>query len=110
MLRPVFCCCLALAGFALVPLARAGAPSDLASVTVDLPDSDRTFPDGPGAAAINDNCLACHSAGMVLNQPAMPRAAWAAEVGKMINAYKAPVAQEDVDAIVDYLTHTKGSK
>src|SRR3546814_18761974 len=101
MLRPVFCCCLALAGFALVPLARAGAPSDLATVTVDLPDSDRTFPDGPGAEAINNNCLACPSAGMVLNQPAMPRAAWAADDNKLINAYKAPARPEEAATTVD---------
>jgi hypothetical protein len=36
--------------------------------------------------------------------------AWAAEVNKMINAYKAPVAPEDVGAIVDYLARVKGTK
>ena len=45
---------------------------------------------------------------MVLNQPNLPRAAWQAEVDKMIHAYKAPVAEQDVPAIVDYLTRTKG--
>jgi len=34
---------------------------------------------------------------------------WQAEVNKMINVYKAPVAKEDVPAIVEYLTRTKGS-
>ena len=38
----------------------------LKSVSVDLPAGDRTLPDGPGADVANDNCLACHSAGMVL--------------------------------------------
>jgi len=47
---------------------------------------------------------------MVLNQPALPAAAWQAEVGKMINTYKAPVAPEDVAAIVDYLVRAKGAK
>jgi hypothetical protein len=47
---------------------------------------------------------------MVVNQPAMSRAAWAAEVNKMIKGYKAPVAPEDVNAIVDYLTALKGTK
>jgi hypothetical protein len=68
------------------------------------------FPDGPGSDAINNNCLACHSAGMVLNQPTLSKQAWAAEVTKMINAYKAPVAAEDVGPIVEYLTGLKGSK
>jgi len=80
----------------------------LKSVSVDLPDPGRTF-DGPGADAINGNCLACHSAGMVLNQPTMPKAAWQAEVEKMIHAYHAPVDPKDVAAIVDYLARTKGA-
>jgi hypothetical protein len=90
--------------------ARCATPFELKSVKIDLPDSDRMFPDGPGADAINNNCLACHSAGMVLNQPALAKQAWAAEVNKMINNYRAPIAPEDVGAIVDYLTALKGVK
>jgi hypothetical protein len=82
---------------------------ELKSVKVDLPDSDKMF-EGPGSDAINNNCLACHSAGMVLNQPALSKQAWTAEVNKMINNYKAPVAPEDVGAIVDYLANVKGVK
>jgi hypothetical protein len=55
------------------------------------------------------NCLSCHSAGMVLNQPPLPRATWEAEVNKMREAYKAPVPDEDVKPIVDYLMHIKGN-
>jgi mono/diheme cytochrome c family protein len=88
---------------------RAASPIELKPVKVELPDSDRMFR-GPGADAINNNCLACHSAGMVLNQPELSGQAWAAEVNKMINAYKAPVAPEDVGAIVDYLARVKGTK
>jgi hypothetical protein len=91
-------------------IARAATPFELKPVKVDLPDSDRMFPAGPGSDAINNNCLACHSAGMVLNQPALSKQAWAAEVNKMINAYKAPIAPEDVGAIVEYLTRIKGAK
>jgi hypothetical protein len=88
----------------LVPLA-AGAEQKLTlkSVTVDLPFGDRMFPDGPGAEAVNSNCLACHSAGMVLNQPALSKTQWRTEVEKMRTAYKAPIDPKDVDTIVDYL-------
>jgi hypothetical protein len=79
------------------------------SVHVTFPDSDRLFP-GPGADPINNNCLSCHSAGMVLNQPAMAKEAWQAEVNKMIDNYKAPVAAEDIPGIVAYLSRTKGLK
>jgi hypothetical protein len=102
---------IALLGVVSIPVAApAATPLGLKSVKLDLPDGDRMFPDGPGSDAINNNCLACHSAGMVLNQPSLSRQAWAAEVNKMINSYKAPVAPEDIAPIVDYLTALKGAK
>ena len=94
----------------MLAIAHAATPSELKPVKVDLPDSDKMFPDGPGSDAINNNCLACHSADMVLNQPALSKQAWAAEVNKMISVYKAPVAPEDTATIVDYLTALKGAK
>ena len=81
----------------------------LKSVNVDLPAGDRMFPNGPGADVANDNCLACHSAGMVLNQPALSKAVWEAEVDKMRKVYKAPIDDKDVDAIVHYLISIKGA-
>jgi cytochrome c5 len=74
----------------------------LRSVNVDIPNRDRTF-EGPGADVVNNNCLTCHSAGMVLTQPRLPRAVWQAEVEKMRNTYKGPIDAGDVPAIVDYL-------
>lgn len=88
-------------------LAASPAP-DFKSVKVDLPFGDRVFPDGPHVDAISNNCLACHSAGMVLVQPPMSRKDWTAEVEKMRAVYKAPVAENDVSAIIDYLVATKG--
>jgi cytochrome c5 len=68
------------------------------------------FPTGPGSDVVNSNCLTCHSADQVLNQPNHPKAGWEEAVHKMINVYKAPVAANDVDTIVDYLTRIKGPK
>ena len=76
----------------------------LRSVNVDFPNRDRQF-EGPGADVVNNNCLTCHSAGMVLAQPRLPRAVWQGEVDKMRNTYKAPVDAADVPAIVDYLAN-----
>jgi hypothetical protein len=101
---------LILLSIAAAPCARSATPIELKSEKFDLPDSDRMFPGGPGSDAINNNCLACHSADMVLNQPAMPKDAWKSEVNKMISIYKAPIAAEDVTAIVDYLAAVKGTK
>jgi mono/diheme cytochrome c family protein len=82
--------------------AVSGGGVTLHSVDLTLPDRDELFP-GAGADAINANCLACHSAAMVLAQPPLSRGAWQSEVDKMRNTFKAPVAAEDVPAIVDYL-------
>jgi cytochrome c5 len=84
--------------------------AELKSVRVTLPESTRALPEGPGLATVRNNCLGCHSAGMILNQPRMAKAAWAAEAAKMRNVYKAPVNEKDVAAIVDYLTAVKGPK
>jgi hypothetical protein len=96
---------------ALAPLGGHAADKlVLKSVNVDLPSGDRMFPNGPGAEAANNNCLACHSAGMVLTQPALSKAQWHEEVEKMRNAYKAPIDPKDVDPIVDYLAGLAGAK
>lgn len=97
-----------LGGHAQTPPAQ--IPLAFKSVSIDLPAGDRMFPGDSKAEAINNNCLACHSAGMVLNQPALKEAAWSAEVQKMISVYKASIAAEDVPAIVAYLVDTKGQK
>jgi cytochrome c553 len=98
--------CVAVAPFC----AQAEGQLSLKSVSADLPPGDALFPNGPGADAINNNCLGCHSADMVLNQPALPKAQWEAEVNKMRTAYKAPIDPKDVDAILDYLVNSKGEK
>ena len=75
---------------------------------VDLPFGDAAFPDGKGAQALNDNCLACHSVDHVMNQPPLSREGWEEVVKKMVRAYKAPISQEDQKRIVDYLAAIKG--
>ena len=88
---------------------QAATITTLKSLKLDVPTSDAMFPAGQGSDAINNNCLACHSADHVLNQPSLSRAAWQEVVNKMITAYKAPVSADDAKAIVDYLVRTKGA-
>ena len=76
----------------------------LVSVSVDLPDDEATYPDGPNVDAMNANCTACHSASMALYQPPLSSDEWHKEVEKMRNIFGAPVAEADVPAIVAYLT------
>ena len=108
MSRVIFALALLSAGAAMPPAGHAQSPLTLKSVSVDLPDRGTMF-SGPGSDVVNNNCLACHSAGMVLNQPALPAAVWQAEAEKMIHVYKAPVDEKDVPAIVEYLTRIRGA-
>jgi hypothetical protein len=101
----------AVLGLALLPHPGQAATTitTLKSLKLDVPTSDTMFPVGPGSDAINNNCIACHSADHVLNQPSLSREAWQEVVNKMITAYKAPVRPDDAKAIVDYLVRTKGA-
>lgn len=90
------------------PTSVTAAGVTLTSQSVTLPGSDTQFPGGANAQATNANCLTCHSAGMVLNQPRLSRAGWQTEVNKMIKFYGAPINQTNVPAIVDYLTNING--
>jgi hypothetical protein len=100
----------AVLGLALLPHpGRAATITTLKSLKLDVPTSDTMFPAGPGSDAINNNCLACHSADHVLNQPSLSREAWQEVVNKMITAYKAPVSPDDAKSIVDYLARNKGA-
>jgi len=84
-----------------------GGGVTLHSVNLSFPDSDRTFPGGAKADAINNDCLICHSVGMVLDQASLSRAAWQGIVDQMHNDFKAPFAAKDGPAIVDYLVNLK---
>jgi cytochrome c5 len=85
----------------------AGADSiKLKSTKVEYPTSDAMFT-GDGADAINNNCLACHSADHVLNQPLLSKETWEEVVHKMVTAYKAPISPDDEKQIVEYLVKTK---
>ncbi len=110
----------AIALLAIIPLAAGLAPAQAApptsvsaagitlrSAKIELPASDRAFPGGAAADVVTGNCGACHSSGMILNQPAMSETAWRASVNKMRDVFKAPIAEADVTAIVAYLTGLK---
>jgi cytochrome c5 len=83
-------------------------PASLQSLSVEMPKNDDIFPDRPGAETLDRNCLACHSSEIVMNQPALPKAVWQAEIDKMRTAYNAKIDPEDIDAIVTYLTNING--
>ena len=84
-----------------------GGGVTLHSVNLSFPRSDNTFPGGAAADTTNNDCLICHSAGMVLDQATLSRADWQGMVDQMHNDFKAPFAMQDSPAILDYLGNLK---
>ena len=77
---------------------------------VDLPTTAIELFPGPDADPINNNCLACHSAGMVLNQPGQTATVWHGEELKRCACTdsRRRWREEDVPAIVAYLAAHQG--
>ncbi len=65
---------------------------------------------GERAALVQLRCSTCHSLDyIVMNSPFLTRAAWDAEVRKMMKIMGAPIAENEVAPIVDYLTQYYGA-
>jgi sulfite dehydrogenase (cytochrome) subunit B len=103
----------------MLSLALAAATLLLSPVTYAATRTIQLPPDGtqlkasalPGYAKAQANCVACHSAEYMLYQPPnAPRAYWDTMVHRMQQVFKAPIADADMPAIVDYLVKTYGSE
>lgn len=80
------------------------------TLRIELPKETATLKPGPGADMANGQCLICHSAEYVATQPRdKPLAFWKAEVEKMKKVYGAPVPDDQIDSIAEYLTRNYGS-
>jgi mono/diheme cytochrome c family protein len=77
-------------------------------VTITLPPETAALKPGKGAELAQANCLMCHSTDYISAQPRMPRKFWEAEVKKMKEKFAAPLADENLAALADYLTATYG--
>jgi mono/diheme cytochrome c family protein len=88
--------------------AASGAVQSWSKVRAELPTSQTLFPPGNGADIANAQCLICHSAEMVLLQPALTQDQWAGEIDKMRNAYGAPLPPDQVGALARYLLSING--
>ena len=66
--------------------------------------------DAPDAALALSKCSICHSVDYIqMNAPFMKRAAWEAEVRKMVKVMGAPVDEAEFARVVDYLTQQYGT-
>ncbi len=87
----------------------AAAGSFANPLRIELPGETATLKPGPGADVANSHCLICHSAEYITTQPRdKPLAFWKAEVEKMKKVYGAPIPEEQIAPIAEYLAQSYG--
>lgn len=85
------------------------AASPAFGLKIELPPETATLKPGPGADVANAQCRTCHSVDYILTQPRdKPLAFWKAEVQKMKKVYGAPIPDDQIDAVAEYLTRSYG--
>jgi hypothetical protein len=66
---------------------------------------------GPGLELVRKDCVSCHSLDYIpLNSPFLDNKGWEATVAKMQKAYGAPIPQDDVTPIAQYLAQNYGKR
>jgi len=89
-----------LAGLIALGSAQAGAADE----------SRFSLAEGAGRERVQAMCSMCHSLDyIVINSPFQDRTAWEKTVRKMVNVMGAPVTEEDVAVIVNYLASHYGA-
>jgi hypothetical protein len=95
----------------LAPFALNAVPTHAAETT--LPAEKARLADSPlpGAALATAFCYTCHSAEYTLYQPpTSSRTYWKNTVTKMQKTFGAPIPDDAIDPITDYLVKTYGAE
>ena len=88
----------------LLSLLLASGSVDSAPLKIALPTEVFVLKEGSGRDVVMANCLMCHSTEYFTSQPPLARAGWQAVVEKMKAKFGAPLPDDQVQAVVDYLT------
>jgi len=83
---------------------------NLGTVSIDLPAETAQLKPGPGLEAAQSHCLTCHSADYIYMQPPLTKEQWKGVVTKMKKVMGAPIPDNDVDTLVQYLMSQNGKK
>ncbi|CAG2155134.1 SorB family sulfite dehydrogenase c-type cytochrome subunit [Cupriavidus numazuensis] len=91
--------------------AACAVPAMALEVTLPAETAAYRPSDLPGYRLVQQNCMTCHSAQYAETQPlTSSRAYWDATVKKMKKPFGAPLRDEDIPPIVDYLVKTYGAE
>jgi sulfite dehydrogenase (cytochrome) subunit B len=79
----------------------------VSSATFAAGENEVQLQDAPDRDLVVARCSVCHSVDYVhMNAPVFDRAGWEKSVRKMIDAFGAPISDDDAKRIVEYLgTH-----
>ena len=74
-------------------------------------ESEIRLKDGPGKDLVAARCSLCHSLDYIpMNSPFLDPKGWKKEVDKMVKAMGAPVAADEIPAILQYLDSRYGKQ
>ena len=81
-------------------------------LTITLPAETAKLVESPlpGYTLAQAMCLTCHSAEYMKTQPVSSRTYWQGSVTKMQKTFGAPIPDDMVPALVDYLVKTYGNE
>ncbi|AJE98148.1 hypothetical protein [Pandoraea apista] len=96
---------------ALLGLAAALAVAPAHALDIKLPQETSQLKASTlaGYQSASAWCVMCHSVDYINSQPPMPAAFWSAEVTKMVKVYGAPIPEDQVKLISEYLGTAYGS-
>ena len=87
------------------PLAVLGVYAAFACAQATAGEESVHLIDAPGREITATRCVTCHSLDYIpMNAALMNRGSWEKTLHKMVDKFGAPIRQEDVAAILDYLT------
>lgn len=77
----------------------------LAALSARANEDSIELANGDGRDTVAANCVMCHSLDYIpMNSPFLDRKGWERTVNKMIKVMGAPIREDDVPVIVNYLT------
>lgn len=89
----------------------AGLFGALAIPAVAADETDIVLAEDEGRERVQAMCSMCHSLDyIVINSPFQDRTAWEKTVRKMVNVMGAPLTEEDVAVVVNYLASQYGER
>jgi sulfite dehydrogenase (cytochrome) subunit B len=81
------------------------------STEIVLPADTVLFAPSPlkGFAVAQANCVVCHSTEYIRSQPPLSLATWKSEVAKMKKVFGAPIPDDQLELIAEYIAETYGT-